>query len=53
MNYNEKKIIRHEFSFELKKVTGDTYLAFLRRIFDHKKDQFYNCMILINKKVFI
>lgn len=50
MNYSEKKVIRHEFSFYAhgKKVTGDTYLAFLKRIFDHRTEEYYDWIFATN-----
>ncbi len=34
--------------FERKKVTGDTYLAFLRRIFDHRTEEYYDWTFATN-----
>ena len=50
MHQGEKRIMQHEFSFysEGKRVTGDTYLAFLKMIFDHRTEEYYDWIFATN-----
>ena len=43
MRYGERKVIVHQFSFhsDNRKIKGDTKLAFLRKIFDRRTQEYY------------
>ena len=50
MQFGEKKIVIHEFSFysDNKKIKGDTKLAFLRKIFDSRTQEYYDWVFATN-----
>ena len=50
MIHGERKIVFHEFSFyrDGHKVTGDTNLAFLKQIYDHRTDEYYDWVFATN-----
>ena len=50
MSYNEKRIIGHDFSFYRngKKTTGDTYLAFLKKIYDRRTGEYSDWIFATN-----
>ena len=50
MQFGEKKVMVCEFSFysDNKKITGDTKLAFLRKIFDRRSSEYYDWVFATN-----
>ncbi|MDA8056118.1 MAG: hypothetical protein M0Z77_10815 [Thermoplasmatales archaeon] len=50
MQFGEKKVMVYEFSFysDNKKITGDTKLAFLRKIFDRRSSEYYDWVFATN-----
>ncbi len=50
MTHGERKIVLHEFSFyrDGHKVTGDTNLAFLKQIYDHRTEEYYDWVFATN-----
>lgn len=50
MQFGEKKIVIYDFSFysDNKKIKGDTKLAFLRKIFDRKTQEYYDWVFATN-----
>ena len=50
MRYGEKKVIVHQFSFysDNKKIRGDTKLAFLRKIFDRRTEEYLDWVFATN-----
>ena len=50
MQFGEKKAMVYEFSFysDNKKITGDTKLAFLRKIFDRRSSEYYDWVFATN-----
>ena len=50
MQFGEKKIVIYEFSFysDNKKIKGDTKLAFLRKIFDRRADEYFDWVFATN-----
>ena len=50
MRYGERKVLVHEFSFysDNKKIKGDTKLAFLRKIFDRRTEEYLDWVFATN-----